>query len=194
MSVTAWSLRRTSNPDALPVSLADAKKHLRLSQSDTSQDDALTLLLYAAAERLERDVNRQFISATYQQTSCEFGDHVLLMVRPVTAVSSVSYLDEDGATVTMDSSDYRFDESRQCLLPPVGEDFPDVYDDPNAVTVTFTAGYGAEDGCMPRLIKAGIMASAGKMFFDPAQESSALHASEAMYDNIVSNLRIGFYP
>lgn len=192
MSLTKWTLKRTSNPSELPVSLDEAKRHLRLALSDTTQDPELELLIIAAAERLERDINRQIISATYELTTCEFGDYILIPVRPVTSISSVQYLDTDGVSQTL--TDYRFDEGRQAIVPNVGETFPSTVTDSSAVTVSFVAGYGSDADCLPRLIKAAILLCVGKWFFDPAQESSGLHSSEAAYDRIIRNLTPGIYP
>ena len=192
MSLTNWTLKRTSNPSELPVSLSEVKSHLRLAPSDTTQDSELTLLIIAAAERLERDINRQIISATYEMSTCEFGDYILIPVRPVTAVASVSYLDTDGNSQAL--ADYRFDDARQAVIPAINGTFPTTLDDPNAVTIVFTAGYGADGDCLPRLIKAAIMLCVGKWFFDPAQESSGLHSTEAAYDRIIRNLTPGLYP
>lgn len=192
MSLTNWTLKRTSNPSELPVSLSEVKSHLRLAPSDTTQDSELTLLIIAAAERLERDINRQIISATYEMSTCEFGDYILIPVRPVTAVASVSYLDTDGNSQAL--TDYRFDDARQAVIPAINGTFPTTLDDPNAVTIVFTAGYGTDGDCLPRLIKAAIMLCVGKWFFDPAQESSGLHSTEAAYDRIIRNLTPGLYP
>lgn len=186
MSRTKWTVRRTSNPTALAVSVADLKKHLNIAAADTTQDDKIETLSYAAQERLEKDTGgRQIISATYLYEACEFGDSISLPIRPVTAVSSVQYYDTDKVLQTLDASDYTFDQSRREVRPSIGNTFPTVYDDPSAVKVSFTAGYGASEASVPRMVKAAIMLSVGKMFYDPAQEASALHSQETAYLNLV---------
>ena len=63
------------------------------------------------------------------------------------SISSVTYLDADGATQTVAGSVYTLDNAdehgRAWVLLQDGEEWPDVGDYGNAVTVTFVAGYGA---------------------------------------------------
>ena len=194
MTLLQTSLRRTSSPSGLAVTVAEVKQALKLASSDSSPDDQLSEWIPAATERLERDINKKILTATYELKTCSWGNYLPLKIRPITAVTSVQYIDPDGDTQTLDTADWRWDQARGVLLPALGENFPEVYDDPNAITVTMTAGYGADGSCIPRLMKVAICLGVGKWFFDPAQESSALHAAEVAYSRIVQNLKSGIYP
>lgn len=186
MTRSSWTVRRTSNPSELPVSVAELKDHLNLAQTDISQDSKLEILIGAATERVEKDTGgRQIITATYVYNACEFGDSVLLPIRPISSVTSVAYLDADGISQALNPADWVFDASRREVRPAVGKEFPTVYDDPSAVTVEFSAGYGTDGDCIPRLLKAAIMLCAANWFYDPAQEASALHSQESPYNNII---------
>ena len=44
------------------------------------------------------------------------------------------------------------------------------------------------------MIRAAMMLCVGKWFYDPGQESSALHSQEQAYRNIVNNLFRETYP
>ena len=199
-----WTIKRTSNPSELPLSLAEVKAHLRLNQNDPTHDENLNLLIEAAVERLQQDLDRQFITSTYEQTQfswvdCEqssrYGDEVKIQKKAVTAVSAVTYVDEDGAEQTLDPSAYVFDSARGSLFPTPGTQWPSVQsDNPNAVKVAFTAGYGVDNACIPRLFKAALLLCIGKWFFDPAQEGSALHSQEVAYERIVALLMRSSYP
>lgn len=196
-----WSIKRTSSPSNLPVSLVELKSHLRLSPSDTTHDDQLTLLLEAATERLEQDLDRQIMAATYRHTQFDWNKNdntngaICLNRKAVTAVTSVSYVDEDGNSVTLDPSDYIVDLVRYCVFPAVDTEWPTVHPNhPSAVTVEYSAGYGSEGSTVPRLLKQAILLCVGKWFFDPAQEGSALHSQEVAYERIISLLGRATYP
>jgi len=182
----------------LPVSLSEVKSHLRLSSSDTTHDANLTLLIEAAVERLEQDLDRQVITADFRVTRFNWGSdtaEVKLNKKAVCSITTVKYVDVDGNTVTLDSDDYIFDKGRCSIFPPAGTTWPEVLaDDPNGVVIDFCAGYGPSADCVPRLFKTAIMLGVGKWFFDPAQEGSALHSQEVAYERIVALLARSSYP
>ena len=196
-----WTINRTTSPSSLVVSVAQAKSHLRLSPSDTTHDDQLQLLIEAATERLEQDLDRQIMTATYEQTQFDWNENdplkgeVKLYKKAITNIQSVKYFDEDGVENTMASSAYIFDAGRGSLFVDPGEDWPTVEpNNPNAVKVTFSAGYGTDATCAPRTMKTAILLCVGKWFFDPAQEGSALHSQEVDYERLVSTLMRSSYP
>lgn len=189
-----WTHRRTSNPSELPVSVSEVKQRLRMADCETAFDSDIELQIYAAAEQFEKDCQRQVLAATYEHSQDRFSDRIDLKVRPVTAVNSVSYIDTSGDSQTLDSSEWRFDQSRQCVLPAVGGVFPDTYDDINAVTVNFTAGYGSDSDCLPRLVKQCIILAVSHWFMDPAEESAARVQGTPAYDRACNLLQVGIYP
>jgi uncharacterized phiE125 gp8 family phage protein len=196
-----WTLIRTTSPSSLPVTVAQAKSHLNLNPDDTTHNDKLQLLIEAATERLEQDLDRQILTATYKQTQFDWNvDDALkgelkLYKKAVTVIQSVKYYNEDGTLVTMSSSDYIFDTGRCSLFVQPGKEWPTVEtDNPNAVEVTFTAGYGTDAACVPRMMKTAILLCVGKWFYDPAQEGSALHSQEVAYERLVSTLMRSSYP
>jgi uncharacterized phiE125 gp8 family phage protein len=196
-----WSIKRLTSPSVLPVSLVQAKEHLRLSPSDTTHDDQLTLLIEAATERLEQDLDRQIIDATYTQYQLGWNEldekygEIKLYRKSINAVTSVKYIDPDGNQVTLDPSDYVVDLHRSCVFPAVNTEWPVAHwNHPSAVEVTFQAGYGSTADTVPRLLKSAILLCVGKWFFDPAQEGSALHSQEVAYERIISLLGRSSYP
>ena len=197
-----WTLARTTAPASnLPVSVSQVKSHLRLSPDDTTHDAELQLLIEAATERLEQDLDRQLMTASYKQTQFDWNvddnlkGEVKLYKKQITLIQSVKYYDEDGSQVTLTSSDYVFDLGRGSLFVDPGNEWPTVEpNNPNAVEVIFTAGYGTDAACIPRLMKTAILLCVGKWFFDPAQEGSALHSQEVAYERVVSTLMRSSYP
>ena len=190
-----WSLQRTAGSQTLPVSVSELKDHLNVAQNDTSQDAKIESLIYAARDRVERDIDRILITSTFVMNGPSFENPLRINLKPVTGVLSVRYYDTDGTLQTLDQSDYRYIASSQEIVPAVGGEFPVPCENmPDSVQIEFTAGYGGDADCVPRLIQAAIKLCVGKWFFDPAQESSALHSQETAYLNIVNNLMRDSYP
>jgi len=174
------------------VTLAEVKSHLRLSPDDTTHDDGLTLLMEAATDRVEHDLDKQVVTATYKQTqfdwaeTCDHSEGIVLHKDAVQSVSLIQYVDTDGSTQTLATSEYVFDAGRGVVFRAPEVEWPPVQpDNPNAVQVTFVAGYGGPT-TVPRIFKQAILLCIGKWFFDPAQEGSALHSQEVAYDRIIS--------
>jgi len=190
-----WSLKRTTGSQELPVTVSDQKDHLNIAQNDTSQDSKIQSLIYAAKDRIERDIDRITITNTFVLMGPCFENPLRINLKPVTGIASVKYYDTDGVLQTLPSSDYRYIDGSQELVPAIGKEWPVVLlGQPDSVQIEFTAGYGTDAPCIPALIQAAIKLCVGKWFYDPAQESSALHSQENGYRAIVSNLTRDSYP
>ena len=192
-----WTLTRTSSPSGLPVSLEEAKNHLRVSGSD--QNDMITLLIEASTEKLERDINRGIISTTWQQAMYAFpaaGEKIDLMMGMNTNVSSITYVDTDNVTQTLDSSKYLYSQGRGCVFSVnAGEGWPEVSADDigDKVFISFSCGV-TDEGCVPRMFKQAILLEVGRAYFDPAQENQANTDNGKSYEMLVRKLIRSSYP
>jgi uncharacterized phiE125 gp8 family phage protein len=129
-------------PAAEPVSLAEAKAHLRVEIDD---DDALiTGLVVAARQACEHEVDRAFVTQVFDYTADEFGAAILLPIGSVQSVGLVTYVDDSGATATLAGGQYLVSLGAPGLITPAyNVTWPVPRYQPGAVTVRFTAGYGA---------------------------------------------------
>ncbi len=191
-----WTLARTSSPSGLAVSLDEAKKHLRVSGA--SQDDEITLLIEASTEKLERDISRGIISATWQQAmSCFPSDSemIILMMGMNTAVSSITYVDTDGVTQTLDSALWSYSQGRSGIFTEDAEGWPEVSQETKSdkVFINFTCGV-VDSGCVPRLLKQAILLVTGRAYFDPAQENTLNTDNGKSYEMLVRKLLRSSYP
>lgn len=133
-------------PTEEPVSLAEAKAHLRVDGSD---EDALIASLISAARSMCEDLaGRAFVT----QTLCAYPDGfpdcggAIKVPRPMLqSITSVEYYDVDGALQTLATTVYEADaiaEPGEVVLLP-GQTWPDVQAERrNAVRITYVAGYG----------------------------------------------------
>ena len=149
-------LSRTVAPTVEPVTLQDCKDWLRVDSAD--DDPLLTALVTMARESHEDYVRRAYITQTWALTLDRFPSTIQLWRCPVLAISSVTYVDPDGATQTLAGAKYQLDNSSEParLVPAYNETWPTTRRVPNAVTVTFTAGYGAAATDVPDIYKTAI--------------------------------------
>jgi uncharacterized phiE125 gp8 family phage protein len=136
----------TVAPTTEPLSLAEAKQHLRVDSTD--QDTLIQSLITAARIYCEKHTRRTLAPATFRYTLDEFpacNRPVRLPVPPVSAVLSISYVDTDGNTQTLDPTGYHLDLDSEParITPAFNTVWPATRQQTNAVTIQFTAGYSA---------------------------------------------------
>lgn len=131
------------------ISLSVAKRHLRVDLVDADNDaditDAIADAQAAAEDRLGRSLLPTTWLATFRSFRCE---PLLLQKPPIISIGSVKYLDPAGVLQTLDPTSYGVDlAGAPGLLFPVpgsawrGTPWPLTAFQPNAVQVTYTAGY-----------------------------------------------------
>ena len=155
--------------DADPVSLEEAKSHLRVDIDD--QDDVINGYLVAARSYLEEICNRSFISSTWDYyVDYEWpwivdldngGCHVQMIEvpkAPLVSVTSITYVGSNGATQTLASSQYVVDGAGTIgrIYPAYDVTWPTVRQQMRAITVRFVAGYGTSPDNVPEPIKQAI--------------------------------------
>lgn len=169
-------LVRTVSPAAQPLELAELAAYLKIPEEQlgtASVQAYLTGLLNGAVECCERVARRALITQTWQLTLDGFCDERNFAVYdcrrgwlieaprpPLIAVTSIQYVDNDGATQTLAASEYQVDAKEEPgrILQAYGRTWPSTRDQANAVTVTYTAGYGASGTSVPDEIKARLKA------------------------------------
>ena len=150
-------------PSEEPITLAELKTHLRV---DTSADDTYITALGAAARAwCEGFCNRQFVTASYDWRIDKFGE--LLVPKPdLISVTSIKYIDTDGAEQTVAASiyDVDIDQAPGRVRLAYDKSWPDDRRAvTNAVTVRFKAGYGGASD-VPETLKAAIKLLVGHLY------------------------------
>jgi uncharacterized phiE125 gp8 family phage protein len=158
--------RLVTGPTVEPLTAAELKDQSRISHGE--EDVLLERLIAAARSHVEKITRRALITQTWQLTLDRFPCHAVIYVPrpPLIAVSSITYLDEDGTEQTVDSDDYRVDDQSQPgrIEPAYGESWPTTRDTINAVEVTHTAGYGATAADVPEDLRHAIALLAGHYY------------------------------
>jgi uncharacterized phiE125 gp8 family phage protein len=139
----AWT--RTADPAEEPVSLVEAKTHLRVDHVD--EDALIGSLIVAARQHVEERSGRALTTQTWVYRADAFpwaADAIRLPRPPLRSVTSIEYVGGDGATVTWGAANYRVDHASEParISPAHGASWPTPQEVTNAVTITYTAGYG----------------------------------------------------
>lgn len=131
-----------------PVTLADARLHLRINTGDTSEDTAIiTPLITAAREYCENVTGRALAAQTIKAYPERFQSTLQLPREPIVSVSAVTYADEDGVTTTMPASNYIVDAiGGSIAFKEIPSFCPRVV---NPIEITYLAGYAA----LPKAIR-----------------------------------------
>lgn len=152
-------------PAAEPVSLAEAKAHLRVEHSD--DDTLIGALIVAAREAVESRTGRALVTRTYRYTADQWPDSgdglpgatMIELPRPyLVSVQSVSYLDTAGNRQVLDASGYQVvtDTLVGLVLPPYGAAWPACRSTPGSIRIDYTAGYG-NAAAVPQALKAWML-------------------------------------
>lgn len=159
-----------TQPTAEPISLQQAKDHLRV---DVSADDDLIALYITAARRFcEHYCSSAFMPQTIRQDLDDLPDDVIsLVVNPVQSVSNVKYYDTDGVLQTLSTSLYTVDtiSNPARVIRKWDETWPVTESRGGAVQVTYVAGYAegspADDPQnVPADIKCAILLILGDLY------------------------------
>lgn len=138
----APGLELVTAPAEEPLTLAEAKLHLRVTASD--EDARITSLITSARQRCEAQLKRAFITQTWDWTFTGWPGGVLRMPLPrLQSITSITYLDSDGASQTLATSVYKARAgSPGWIILKSNQSWPSLLDELDNVIVRFVAGYG----------------------------------------------------
>lgn len=176
--------KQTVAPTAEPVSIEDAR--LQCSIIGTDWDAMLAGLISDARRTIERRHQRQLMPATYTLSLDGFPEEIVIERTPVSAVTSVAYVDGLGATQVIPAAQYQVDlsspNSAARIRPVWGSSWPSTQPDKmNCVVVTFTAGY-ASAALVPGPYRRAILMMVWQMFKSRGMTSDGSSAAEQAFE------------
>lgn len=151
------TLFRTAGPEAEPVSVADAKAHLRIDH--TSEDELIAGLIRAARDEVEQTTGLAMIDQAWRLAVDAVPRSGLLLLRrgPVKAIASVTIYGSEGEGSALDPGAYQLDPlSRPARLH--FSERPSGLRAMNGIEVDFTAGFGEAAVDVPDLLKRAVLA------------------------------------
>jgi uncharacterized phiE125 gp8 family phage protein len=148
----ALQLTETVAPTVEPITTAEAKAHMRVDITD--EDTLIDTYIEAARQLVEETTGMVFVERTFRLDLPCLDTEIILPKPPLISVSSVQYYDSDNNLQTLASSNYDVDVPGGRILISSTGTYPSTYVRPDAVQITFTAGY--ESAASPKDYRAPI--------------------------------------
>lgn len=184
---------RVVEPAVEPVTLDEAKLHLR--EDGSAQDAYINSLITASREYVENDIlvalNTQQWQRKLDWFPRDFWEPILLPRPPLQSVESVTFIDDAGNEQTLDTGAYIVDTDstagRVWRHPDVQWPETDL-GRPNAVTVSYTAGYGSAASDVPEPLRHAIKLLVAQLFENrqPEVTGTTVAALGKSYDWLVA--------
>ena len=160
------SLTRATGPAVEPVTLAEAKTHLRVD--GTASDTEIAAMITAAREWCEQYLDRTLVNTQWVMRFDRFptdGTEDIELPRPPMAAAgtatavTLAYTLEDATTATYGTSSYRVDRAATpgAVKTNYAGTWPPHLQDDNSISVTWWAGYGASGSDVPQAIRSAIL-------------------------------------
>ena len=147
-------------PASEPITLDEAKAHLRVSGSD--EDSLISNLISAAREEAEKYMNRSIIAQTWQFYCDFFTQLIRLSYGDVNSITSIKYFDDTNAEQTLPVNLYDSDliSNPARITRAYGASYPSTYERTNAVIIEYIAGFAT----VPGSVKAAILLTIGHLY------------------------------
>ncbi|MFS2007968.1 hypothetical protein ACEN9F_30610 [Duganella sp. CT11-25] len=194
---------RTVAPTVLAVTLDAAKSALRIDGAD--MDALVTTWTKGVIAQLEHEVGQCMMEQTWEvrlpafpgvpcwaigQPAPRLQDNEISLPHPVLDVTSVQYIDVDGATQTLAPEEYRLNSGRYAskLSPARGASWPATAEDDAAVVVAVQCGYGDDPEATPEEVQLYILAKLAEQF-DPATRLERDTVQSKFVDGLLDRCR-----
>jgi len=166
------SLQLITPPAAEPVSLADAKAHLKI---DTADEDALIqTLITAARARAEWHTGRAFVTQSWVLRLDDWPrDGVAeIPLPPLAGVTQVAVTSPDGIRTVLDPAVYRVDTA-SAPGRLVFAAAPPSLRQTDAVEIAFNAGYG-DSAAVPGAVKQAVLEIVADLYTHRGDEAGTV--------------------
>lgn len=175
-----------------PVSLSEAKAHLRVDGTD--EDTLISALIDAATNVVQEQTGRAMVAQTWDYQIAKPVKRVMLPLAPVASITAMTYFDTDDAEQSLTVGDYYLfkGEDRAYVEPKDTTDWPSMEDRPDALKITFVAGPVAANILAP--LKTAILLLLSHWFENrEAASEKSIHEAPLAFDHIVSQQRLGWF-
>lgn len=162
-----YQVRVFTAPAVEPVSLAEAKIHLRVDHSD---DDAhISALITTAREYCEMISRRAFVNRTLDLSLSGWpaDGYIRLPYPPAVSVSSITYYKDDNTSATLSAADYILIADIDPAVVALAKDKSWPSDSLRTVApirVRYVAGYGAAATSVPGRFRQALLLAMGHWY------------------------------
>ena len=146
------NIQQLTYPTTTVISLQEAKDHLRVTSDD--EDSLIKDCINGATNLVETYTNQYLLSRTFVAyfDTLEAYQNIEIWKYPISAISSVKYINTSGVETTLSTDNYSadiIDSPSRLYFTSVPTVKSNIY---NAFRVYFTAGYSDRDNISPELI------------------------------------------
>lgn len=182
-------LRLIDRTDAEALTADEAKDHLRMTSD--AEDAAIEDWIKSAREYLDGPtgiLGRALFTQTWELVLDSFpcAEVICLPLPPLQSVTSITYLDPDGASQTLSTDVYGVDDSgvEGVIFRKSGQSWPATLCQRGAVVVRFVAGYGDTAADIPRRLVSAMKMYIGDLFENREKQGAQLFQNDA-FDHLV---------
>ncbi|WP_439150758.1 head-tail connector protein [Sulfitobacter sp.] len=172
------TLRLITAPAAEPITIVDAKRHLRVTGSD--EDEYITSLISAAVAFVDAEgvLGRAMVTQTWAKWVSQAPGYVLIRLGPNTTLTAVDYYDADSVlqSATLGDFETRLEGDFVIVKPVENGAWPAAETRNDAIRLTFTAGYGGAAD-VPQSVKHALLLLVGH-WYENRDAASAVSMSE----------------
>lgn len=182
------SLIRITDAVVEPVTLAEAKRHLRIDCSDSDLDSDITDLIATARMAAEDRLQRTLIATQWRYTADQLYRCHGLPMGHVMSVQKVEIRDASGQLQPLEPTDWRLVEDS--IMPTFGHRWPDHLAEPGAVCVAYTAGYGDTAAAVPRPIVQWIKLALTDLYTQRSRVAERPAVPQEFADSLLDTYRV----
>lgn len=151
-----------TGPVSEPVTLAEAKIHLKID-SDTTDDALIAVLITAAREWAEQYTRRVFVSQVWELALNYFcNPEIWIEKTPVSVLTSIKYYDVNGTEQTLATTVWGFSDYSEPgrVYLKYAQSWPTTRGQKDDIKIRFTAGYTT----VPASVKDAILLIVGHLY------------------------------
>lgn len=162
------SLRRITEPVVEPVTLAEAKAHLRIDPDFDADNSYVMALITAARYHVETVCDRTLVRSQWQMKLDAFPSWDIELPRPPVTHGDivVTYVPSDGVYQPIQWTNFREDrDATPAVIRPLwNRTWPPCRGAENDVTITYWAGYGDDGRSVPQPARHAMLMLIGSWF------------------------------
>lgn len=186
-------LELVTAPAVEPLTLAEAKEHLRVETDFTKDDNLITNKIKTAREKVESMAKQSLINTTFDffldgwpgtrvyrdrvpdGPGRYWGRVIELPVCPLVSVTTITYLDASDTEQTLSPSTYRVSTGKPGIITlKRSESWPTAPIQTDAIRVRYVAGYGATGASVPSCLKDAMLYALGCLYENRGEEDAAM--------------------
>lgn len=166
-------------PDAEPVTLAEAKAHLRVFHDD--DNDYIGSLISTARDHAEKYCGATWAAVETSANCDDWCDLAYLPFAPITAVSAIAYVDTAGVGAVVDAAVYEFRADARAIVLKPGQRWPSKQ---QGSRIALSAEVGATSA--PPAVKHAILLRVEDFYEHRGSEEDS---KWSVFDSLLSNYR-----